>query len=66
MSEYIHTDRIRTAPSVNASGQALARAAHFDTAFVVETSLYTNLKEEYQVIFSFTANINLNLIFFCP
>ena len=29
-------DRVRTAPSVNASRQALAKAAHFDTVFIVE------------------------------
>jgi hypothetical protein len=36
LSEHIRTDRVRTTPSVNASGRALAKAAHFDTAFVVE------------------------------
>jgi Plavaka transposase len=29
-------DRIRTSPSVNATGRALRKASHFDTAFVVE------------------------------
>jgi hypothetical protein len=32
----IMMDRVRTSPSVNASGRALAKASHFDTAFVVE------------------------------
>ena len=36
LSEHILMDRVRTAPSVNASGRALAKAAHFDTVFVVE------------------------------
>jgi hypothetical protein len=29
-------DRVRTSPFVNASGRALAKASHFDTAFIVE------------------------------
>ena len=29
-------DRVRTSPSANVSGQALAKGSHFDTAFVVE------------------------------
>ena len=36
LGDRILMDRVRTAPSVNASGRALAKAAHFDTAFVVE------------------------------
>jgi hypothetical protein len=30
LSERVLMDRVRTAPSVNASGRALAKAAHFD------------------------------------
>jgi hypothetical protein len=36
LGERVFMDRVRTAPSVNASGRALAKVAHFDTAFVVE------------------------------
>ena len=36
LGERILMDRVRTAPSVNASGRALEKAAHFDTAFVAE------------------------------
>jgi len=36
LGERIIMDRVRTSPSVNASGQALSKAAHFDTAFIVE------------------------------
>ena len=36
LSEHIRTDRVRTTPFVKSSGRTLAKAAHFDTAFVVE------------------------------
>ena len=36
LGDHILMDRVRTLPSINASGQALAKAAHFDTAFVAE------------------------------
>ena len=36
LGDCILMDRVRTLPSVNASGQALAKAAHFNTVFVVE------------------------------
>ena len=36
LGDCILMDRVRTLPSVNASEQALAKAAHFDTVFVVE------------------------------
>ena len=36
LGEHILMDRVRTTPSVNASGRTLAKAAHFDPAFVVE------------------------------
>ena len=36
LGNRILMDRVRTLPSINASGQALAKAAHFDTAFVAE------------------------------
>lgn len=41
LGEHALVDKVRTAPSVNASGRASEKAAHFDTAFVVEDlSLY--------------------------
>ena len=41
LGDNILMDRVRTAPSIKASGRALEKAAHFDTAFVVEDlSLY--------------------------
>ena len=62
--ERVVVDRIRTSPSVKASGRALAKAAHFDTAFVAEDlSLYESqggLSGE----FFFLSNIGLNLTFF--
>ena len=36
LGERILMDRVRTSPSVNPSGRALAKPAHFDTAFIVE------------------------------
>ena len=36
LGERILMDRVRTAPSVNASRRALEKAAHFDMAFVAE------------------------------
>jgi hypothetical protein len=36
LSERILMERVRTAPSIKASGQTLGKAAHFDTAFIVE------------------------------
>ena len=36
LGERTLMDRVRTAPAVKASGRALAKASHFDTAFVVE------------------------------
>ena len=36
LSEHIRADRVRTVPSVDSSGRALAKPAHFDTAFIVE------------------------------
>jgi Plavaka transposase len=36
LSDHLRLDRIRTTPSVIASGRALTKSAHFDTAFVVE------------------------------
>ena len=36
LGEHIVMDRVRTTPSVKASGRAPAKASHFDTAFVVE------------------------------
>ena len=37
-------DRVRTSPSVNASGRLLLKASHFDTAFIVEDLLLYNLE----------------------
>jgi hypothetical protein len=37
-------DRVRTSPSVNASGRVLAKASHFDTAFIVEDLALYNLE----------------------
>jgi hypothetical protein len=57
-------DRFRTAPSVNASGQSLGKAAHFDTAFIVEDlALYKSEGGISDKSF-FSTNITLNLIFF--
>ena len=43
LAERILVDRIRTAPSVNASGRTLEKAAHFDTALIAEDlPLYKN------------------------
>ena len=43
LAERILVDRIRTAPSINASGRALEKAAHFDTALIAEDlPLYKN------------------------
>ena len=36
LGDNILTDRVRTSPAVDARGHALAKAAHFDTAFMVE------------------------------
>jgi hypothetical protein len=36
LGERTLMDRVRTSPSVNARGRALAKPAHFDTAFIVE------------------------------
>ena len=36
LGNRILMDRVRTLPSINASGQALAKAADFNTAFVAE------------------------------
>ena len=36
LAEHVCMDRVRTAPSINASRRALAKVAHFDMAFVVE------------------------------
>jgi hypothetical protein len=62
--ERVVVDRVRTSPSVKASGRALAKAAHFDTAFVAEDlSLYKSqggLSGE----FFFLSNIGLILTFF--
>jgi len=55
LGERVLMDRVRTSPSVNSRGRALAKAAHFDTAFVVEDlPLYKSeggLSGEYQHIF---------------
>ena len=44
LGEIIVVDRVRTSPSINASGRVLSKASHFDTAFVVEDSALYNLE----------------------
>ena len=64
LAERIPMDRIRTAPSIDASGRALAKAAHFDTAFVVEDlPLYQN-EGGVSGKFFFSINNHVNSIFF--
>ena len=43
LSDHI-VDRVRTSPSVNASGRLLLKASHFDTAFIVEDLPLYNLE----------------------
>ena len=52
LGERIVMDRVRTSPSVNASGRALSKAAHFDTAFIVEDLGLYNLEGGISGIFS--------------
>ena len=44
-------DRVRTSTFVNASGRALAKASHFDTAFIVEDIPLHKLEGELSGIF---------------
>ena len=44
LGEGIVEDRVRTSPSINASGRVLSKASHFDTAFVVEDSALYDLE----------------------
>lgn len=65
LSECIRMDKVRTAPSVNASGRASAKAAHFDTAFVVEDIPLYKSEGGLSGNFSFySTNITLNLFLF--
>jgi hypothetical protein len=44
LGERIVMDRVQTSPFVNASGRVLSKAAHFDTAFIVEDLGLYNLE----------------------
>jgi hypothetical protein len=44
LGERLVMDRVRTSPFVNARGRVLAKAAHFDTAFIVEDLSKYNLE----------------------
>jgi hypothetical protein len=64
LGEQILIDRVRTSPSVKASGRALAKATHFDTAFVAEDlSLYES-QEGLSGEFFFSIKYRLNYDFF--
>jgi hypothetical protein len=64
LGERVLMDRVRTAPAVKASGRALAKAPHFDTAFVVEDLPLYKSEGGLSGVFFFQTNIALNLTFF--
>ena len=67
LAEHVCMDRVRTAPSANASGQALAKVAHFDTAFIVEDlGLYQSEGGSISgtFLFFYLLDFTLNLIYF--
>ena len=65
LGDNILMDRVRTAPSIKASGRALEKAAHFDTAFVVEDlSLYKSEGGLLGLLLSFLINSFISHFFF--
>ena len=66
LGEHILMDRVRTSPSVNASGRALEKAAHFDTAFVVEDlHLYKSEGGMSGILFCFQIYFKSDFILHC-
>ena len=58
-------DRVRMSTFVNASGQNLAKASHFDTAFVMEDLLLHKLEDGLSGMFlEFILQYQVILIFF--
>ena len=64
LSEKIHMDRVRTTPPLLAGGRALATAAHFDTAFVVEDLRLYKSEGGISGIFLTYSDLLIMLIFF--